>query len=106
VTTPESVHDLPFPFVPNIIATVRRAWYLLDERVAFNLPARRSSLRGGQQLELIRCDTSRRITCGVIVGTCKTTPGIRAQFLGLNPTYLPFFGKGFRHVEMYDMLVN
>jgi hypothetical protein len=33
------------------IATIRRAWYLLDERAAFNLPVRRDSLRCGQQLE-------------------------------------------------------
>jgi len=98
------------------IATVGRAWYpLLDERMAFNLPVRRNcycvclgpgrsldSLRCGRQLELIRCNSSKRIKevaeshgfRGIIAGTCKTTPGIHAQLSGLNP-YLQFFVKDF-----------
>jgi hypothetical protein len=68
------------------------------------------SLRCGQQLELIRYDNSERINevaeihgfCRMIVGTCKTTPGIcgircRALWLKIRHTY--FFCKGFRHVE-------
>jgi len=79
------------------IVTVGRAWYLLlDERVALDLPVRRNCY--------CMCLGGLWALC-VVVNNLNSSD-VHAQLFGLNPTYLQFFCKGFRHVEKYGMLVS